>query len=109
LSPEEPRKAENSPGPGAEEYNLVPLEVKNRYESKPLLIYPPGHDYITVWRKTDLSEFFVAGKYLHPVLAGGKVTALAYRRLTKEEVELVEQHIRVTMKIQNPNIKYYRE
>jgi hypothetical protein len=109
LSPEEPRKAEGALGLGAEDDNFVPLEVKNRYESKPLLIYPPGHDYITVWRKADLSEFFVAGKYLHPVLAGGKVTALAYRKLTKEEVELVEQHIRVTMKIQNPIIKYYRE
>lgn len=85
----------------------VPLEVKNRYEPKPLLIYPPGHDYITVWRKADGSEFFVAGKYLHVVQVGGKVVALAYSELTKEEVDLVEQHIRVTMNAQNPVIKYY--
>jgi hypothetical protein len=87
----------------------VPLEVKNCYESNPLLIYPPGHDYITVWRKADQPEFFVAGKYLHVVQVGGKVVALAYSELTKEEVDLVEQHIRVVMKVQNPVIKYYRD
>ena len=87
----------------------VPLEVKSRYDSRPLLIYPPGHDYITVWRKADQSEFFVAGKYLHTVRVGEKVVALAYSELTKEEVDLVEQHIRVTLKIQNPVIKYYSD
>ena len=92
--------------PGA---HSVALEVKNRYESKPLLIYPPGHDYITVWRKADQSEFLVAGKYLHTVQVGGKVVALAYSELTKEEVDLVEQHIRVTMKVQNPVIRYYAD
>jgi hypothetical protein len=93
--------------PGRPGVHSVPLEVKNRYDSKPLLIYPPGHDYITVWRKADQSEFFVAGKYLRTVQVGEKVVALAYSELTKEEVDLVEQHIRVTMKIQNPVIKYY--
>ena len=91
------------------EVHSVPLEVKNRYESKPLLIYPPGHDYITIWRKADQSEFFVAGTYMHLVQQGDRVVGLAYRKLTKEEVELVEQHIRVTLKAQDPVIKYYRD
>lgn len=76
-----------------------------RIEAAPHL--PPGHDYITIWRKADQSEFFVAGKYLHIVQVGEKVVALAYSELTKEEVDLVEQHIRVTLKVQNPVIKYY--
>ncbi|HVP23438.1 MAG TPA: hypothetical protein VMS77_05950 [Conexivisphaerales archaeon] len=81
--------------------------MKSRYESKPLLIYPPGHDYITVWRKSDQKEFLVAGKYLYPVKEGERIVALAYQKLTREEVDLVEQHIRVTMKIQDPIIVYY--
>ena len=93
--------------PGRLPVHSVPLEVKRRYESKPLLIYPPGHDYITVWKKADWSEFFVAGKYRRPIQVGDKVIALEYGELTKEEVDLVEQHIRVTMKVQNPVIKYY--
>jgi hypothetical protein len=93
--------------PGRLPVHSVPLEVKGRYESKPLLIYPPGHDYITVWRKADGSEFLVAGKYRRPIQVGDKVVALEYGELTKEEVDLVEQHIRVTMKVQNPVIKYY--
>jgi hypothetical protein len=95
--------------PGKPAVHAVPLEIKNRYESKPLLIYPPGHDYITVWRNVAQSEFFVAGKYIGTVQAGGRVVALAYSELTKEERDQVEQHIRVTMKIQNPIIKYYRD
>jgi hypothetical protein len=95
--------------PGEPAVHLVPLEVKNRYQSKPLLIYPPGHGYITVWSKADQSEFFVAGKYLHTVQVGEKVVALAYSKLTREEADLVEQHIRVAMKVENPIIKYYSD
>jgi hypothetical protein len=98
-----------SADPDEPDIHVVPLSVKGRYESKPLLIYPPGHDYITVWRKADQSEFFVAGKYLRPEQEGGMTVGLVYRKLTTEDVALVEQHIRSVLKVQNPLIKYYHD
>lgn len=38
-----------------------------------------------------------------------KVVALAYRRLSKDEMDLVEQRIRVDLKVRRPLIKYYED
>lgn len=54
------------------------------------------------------SEFRIAGKCLHTAKVEGRGVALAYSELTKEEVTLVEQHIRMATKVQAPRHKVLR-
>lgn len=74
---------------------LLPIEKKLRFNPTPLYVPISPTDVATVWRMSELHNYFAAGKYLGLVKDGDKVTGQKYRKLTAQEKSLIAEFIRL--------------